>query len=174
VRRQAEAESDARKFAEERALAEASALAGAREREMQSRKFLVEAQARAAAEIAALSHAREREEAERNARIAAQAGAAADAEAVRLERQRRQVEALAAREAKERRRAEERAAQPETSGGRSYWPVVGAIAVAGIFAALGLYETTGKAPSGTGAIFQLKLDRNLKSFTQRLASGNRQ
>ncbi|MSQ64353.1 MAG: hypothetical protein EXR33_11075 [Betaproteobacteria bacterium] len=128
-------------------MAEANALAAAREREAQSGKFLAEAQARAAAQS--------------NARLAA------EAEAVRLEKERMRLVADAARESKERRRAEKRAEKPEASA-NGRWLVAGAIAVAGIFAALGLYETTGKAPSGIGTIFQLKLDRNLESFAQRL------
>ncbi len=95
--------------------------------------------------------------------------------AARLAEQRRHADEKAASMAEERREAEARiereaklrAAQPEVSG-KSYWLVAGAIAVAGIFAALGFYGTTGKDPGETGAIFQLKLDRDLESFAQRL------
>lgn len=88
---------------------------------------------------------------------------------MQLEQERRQVEVLAAREAKARRRAEKRATQPAPSGsGKSYLLVASAIAVAGIFAALGFYGTTVKAPSETDAIFQLKFDRDLQSFAKSL------
>ena len=167
----ADAETAARRLAEERSVAESQALAAAREREQQSGRFLVEAQARAAAEAVALAHAREREAAERNARLAAQEGAAADAQTARMEKERRQVEALAAQEsrlrAKIRKRAEEPVEQPAASG-KSLWLALGAFAVAGIFAVSGYYGTTEKNAAPSQGEFKLKLDRDLDSFSQRL------
>lgn len=108
-------------------------------------------------ERAGLEQAQARLAAETAAREAAERTAAADTEAVRLE--------------KERRRLEARAGPPRASG-RSRWLVLGAAAAAGIFAVSGYYGSADKkeavAQGSPAGDFQLRLDRDLDSFSQRL------
>ena len=82
-----------------------------------------------------------------------------------------QAQSRLAAETAARIAAEQRAGQAEATGG-SRWLVAGAVAAAGIFAALGFYATPDRKETiaaGTPAgEMQLKLDRNLDSFTQRL------